>query len=62
MELLTGFIALLIGFFSGKLHTHIQNSSCMYGLCSISGLDVDVEPQTNKNPIIAENLHKNNII
>lgn len=61
MEFLTGFIALLIGFFSGKLHTHISSSSCLYGLCSITNLDVDVEPQTNKNPI-AENLHKDNII
>lgn len=48
--IIVAFIGAFIGFLSGKLHTHITSSSCMYGLCYINGLDMDLE-QTNKNPI-----------
>ena len=58
--ILLSIISCIIGYLTGHCHAKIQNSTCLYGLCSISGLDVDVEAQTNKNPI-AENINDKNI-
>ncbi len=38
-----GLIGTAIGYVGGHLHAKIGSSSCMYGLCSISNVDLDFD-------------------
>ena len=42
-----GLIGSIIGCISGNLHARVGSSSCMYGLCSVTDLNVDVEKKEN---------------
>ena len=44
--ILVGLISACAGFLGGHLHYKIGNSSCLYGLCSISGVDLEMDPTT----------------
>ena len=38
-----GLISAFAGYIGGHLHYKIGNSTCLYGLCSISNLDLEIE-------------------
>ena len=49
-------VSAVAGFLSGHIHARVGSSSCMYGLCSVTDLNVDMEnkensekPQENNN-------------
>ena len=44
-----GLISACAGYVSGHLHYKIGNSTCLYGLCSVSNLDVDIEKEATTN-------------
>ena len=48
-----GLISACAGYFGGHMHAKIGNSSCMYGLCTVSGVNFDVEKDaaTNTNAV-----------
>ena len=52
-----GLIRSIGGFLFGHLHAHVGSSSCMYGLCSVTDLNVDVE----KKDYSEKTEQKNNI-
>ena len=47
--ILVGLISACVGYVSGHLHYKIGNSTCLYGLCSVSNLDVDIEKDATTN-------------
>ena len=52
-----GLVSAIAGCVGGHLHARVGSSSCMYGLCSVTDLYVDVEKKENsENP-----EQKNNI-
>ena len=60
--ILVGLIGTLIGYVGGHLHAKISSSSCMYGLCSISGVDLEMDPTTTTTTAVKEtNNNKNSI-
>ena len=44
-----GLISACAGYVGGHMHAKIGSSSCMYGLCSVSNLDVDIDKDTTTN-------------
>ena len=42
-----GLIGSIVGFLFGHIHARVGSSSCMYGLCSVTDLNVDVEKKEN---------------
>ena len=40
---LIGLIGAVAGYVSGHLHAKIGSSSCMYGLCSVTDLNLDID-------------------
>ena len=40
-------VSAVAGFLSGHIHARVGSSSCMYGLCSVTDLNVDVEKKEN---------------
>ena len=42
-----GLIGSIIGYISGHIRARVGSSSCMYGLCSVTDLNVDVEKKEN---------------
>lgn len=51
--ILVGLIGTAIGYASGHIHAKCSSSSCMYGLCTISGVDMEVDKDaaTNTNAV-----------
>lgn len=44
-----GLISALAGYIGGHLHYKIGNSTCFYGLCSVSNLDLDIDTEKTEN-------------
>jgi hypothetical protein len=42
-----GLVSAIAGYVGGHLHARVGSSSCMYGLCSVTDLNVDVEKKEN---------------
>ena len=42
-----GLVSSACGFIFGHLHARVGSSSCMYGLCSVTDLNVDMEKKEN---------------
>jgi len=42
-----GIISAIAGYLSGHLHYKIGNSTCLYGLCSVSNVDLEMENTPN---------------
>ena len=40
-------VSAVAGFLSGHIHARVGSSSCTYGLCSVTDLNVDVEKKEN---------------
>lgn len=38
-----GLVSAIAGYVGGHLHARVGSSSCMYGLCSVTDLNVDME-------------------
>jgi hypothetical protein len=53
-----GLLSALAGFLGGHLHYKIGNSTCLYGLCSVSNVELEIdkdnddvrEPHTTTKP------------
>ena len=52
-----GLIGTAIGYASGHIHAKCSSSSCMYGLCTISGVNLDIDKDANATAV---NEHINN--
>lgn len=48
-----GLVSACAGYIGGHMHAKIGSSSCMYGLCTVSGVnfDVDKDATTNTNAV-----------
>ena len=44
-----GLIGAVAGFLSGHLHAKIGSSSCTYGLCSVTDLNVDMDKKDDSD-------------
>lgn len=44
-----GLISALVGYISGHLHYKIGNSTCLYGLCSVSNVDLEIDTEKTEN-------------
>lgn len=42
-----GLVSAIAGYVGGHLHARVGSSSCMYGLCSVTDLNVDMEKKEN---------------
>ena len=42
-----GLIGSILGWIGGHVHARVSNSTCLYGLCSVSGLNIDVDKKEN---------------
>ena len=42
-----GLVSAIAGYVGGHLHARVGSSSCMYGLCSVTDLNVDIEKKEN---------------
>ena len=42
-----GLVSSACGFIFGHFHARVSNSTCLYGLCSVSGLNIDVDKKEN---------------
>ena len=40
-------VSAVAGYVGGHIHARVGSSSCMYGLCSVTDLNVDVEKKEN---------------
>ncbi len=54
-----GLIGTAIGYASGHIHAKCSSSSCMYGLCTVSGVNLDIDKDATANAT-AVNEHINN--
>lgn len=52
-----GLVSAIAGYVGGHLHARVGSSSCMYGLCSVTDLNVDME----KKEDASKGPEKNNI-
>lgn len=50
-----GLIGTAVGYLTGHLHAKIGSSSCMYGLCSVTDLNVDMEKKEENSDKKPEN-------
>jgi hypothetical protein len=41
--ILVGILSAIAGYVGGHLHYKIGNSSCLYGLCSVSNVDLEMD-------------------
>lgn len=55
--IVVGLISAFAGYVGGHLHYKIGNSSCLYGLCSVSNVDLEMDKDANTN---ADNIPINN--
>jgi hypothetical protein len=49
--IVVGLISACVGFLGGHLHYKIGNSTCLYGLCSVSNLDLEMDKDANTNAV-----------
>ena len=42
-----GLVSAIAGYVGGHLQARVGSSSCMYGLCSVTDLNVDMEKKEN---------------
>jgi hypothetical protein len=42
-------ISAFAGYVGGHLHYKIGNSSCLYGLCSVSNVDLEMDTEKSEN-------------
>ena len=42
-----GLVSAIAGYVGGHLHARVGSSSCMYGLCSVTDLNLDIEKKEN---------------
>lgn len=47
--IVVGLIGTLVGYISGHLHYKIGNSTCLYGLCSVSNVDLEIDKDATTN-------------
>lgn len=44
-----GLISAFAGYIGGHLHYKIGNSTCLYGLCSVSNVDLEIDTEKTEN-------------
>ena len=49
-----GILGAIAGFVGGHAHARIGSSSCMYGLCSVSNVDLEIDPTTTTTTAVKE--------
>ena len=44
-----GLVSAIAGYVGGHLHARVGSSSCMYGLCSVTDLNVDMDKKDDSD-------------
>ena len=52
-------VSAVAGYVGGHLHARVASSSCMYGLCSVSGLNIEMDKK--EEAIADKGLNTNKI-
>ena len=58
--ILVGVLGAIAGYIGGHAHAKIGSSSCMYGLCSVSNVDLEIDPTTTTTTMTADANQNNN--
>jgi hypothetical protein len=59
---IVGILSAIAGYLGGHLHYKIGNSTCLYGLCSVSNVDLEMDREKGlANSVNSVNENSNNV-